>query len=81
MKKQNGEVIEKWIRIKFDYVPKYCTSYMIQEHDELHDMWNTQIFIQRRKTTNRKWKKTQNKRGMKYQVIGTKTKGGQEQGD
>lgn len=34
MKKTNGEVMEKWVRIKYDYVPKYCKTCMIQGHDE-----------------------------------------------
>ncbi|KAH0649909.1 hypothetical protein KY284_029821 [Solanum tuberosum] len=34
MKKTNGEVMEKWVRIKYDYVPKYCKTCMLQGHDE-----------------------------------------------
>ncbi|KAH0723014.1 hypothetical protein KY290_005682 [Solanum tuberosum] len=34
MKKTNGEIMEKWVRIKYDYVPKYCKTCMIQGHDE-----------------------------------------------
>ncbi|KAH0713421.1 hypothetical protein KY289_009380 [Solanum tuberosum] len=32
--KSNGVVQEKWIKIKYDYMPKYCKTYMIQGHDE-----------------------------------------------
>ncbi|KAH0635878.1 hypothetical protein KY289_035793 [Solanum tuberosum] len=31
---QNNDVAEKWIKIKYDYVPKYCQTCMIQGHDE-----------------------------------------------
>ncbi|KAH0665113.1 hypothetical protein KY285_026319 [Solanum tuberosum] len=28
------DVVEKWIRIKYDYVPKYCKTCKLQGHDE-----------------------------------------------
>ncbi|KAH0749082.1 hypothetical protein KY290_028314 [Solanum tuberosum] len=28
------KVVEKWVKIKYDYVPKYCQTCMIQGHDE-----------------------------------------------
>ncbi|KAG5629064.1 hypothetical protein H5410_000781 [Solanum commersonii] len=31
---KNEEVSEKWIKIKYDYVPKYCETCMIQGHNE-----------------------------------------------
>ncbi|WMV45111.1 hypothetical protein MTR67_038496 [Solanum verrucosum] len=34
MRMQNNDVAEKWIKIKYDYVPKYCQMCMIQGHDE-----------------------------------------------
>lgn len=34
IKRGNGEVLEKWIRIKYDYIPKYCKRCKIQGHDE-----------------------------------------------
>ncbi|KAH0776288.1 hypothetical protein KY290_007699 [Solanum tuberosum] len=34
MRMQNNDVAEKWIKIKYDYVPKYCQTCMIQGHDE-----------------------------------------------
>lgn len=34
IKKFEGKVMEKWIRIKYDYVPKYRKTCMIQAHDE-----------------------------------------------
>ncbi|WMV18187.1 hypothetical protein MTR67_011572 [Solanum verrucosum] len=34
MRMQNKEVVEKWIKIKYDYVPKYCQTCMIQGHNE-----------------------------------------------
>ncbi|KAK4731699.1 hypothetical protein R3W88_024687 [Solanum pinnatisectum] len=33
-KQSTGEVVEKWIRIKYDYVPKYYTTCKLQGHDE-----------------------------------------------
>lgn len=32
VKKGNEEVLDKWIPIKYDYLPKYCTTCMIQGH-------------------------------------------------
>lgn len=32
VRKLNGEVDEKWIRIKYDYIPQYCTTCKIQGH-------------------------------------------------
>lgn len=29
-----GEVAGRWITIKYDYIPKYCTTCMIQGYDE-----------------------------------------------
>ncbi|KAH0669880.1 hypothetical protein KY289_024373 [Solanum tuberosum] len=34
MRMHNNEVAEKWIKIKYDYVPKYCQTCMIQGHNE-----------------------------------------------
>lgn len=34
IKQEDGEVLEKWIPIKYDYVTKYCTICSIQRHDE-----------------------------------------------
>ncbi|KAH0743369.1 hypothetical protein KY290_031362 [Solanum tuberosum] len=34
MRKQSGEVTEKWITIRYDHVPKYCKTCKIQGHDE-----------------------------------------------
>ncbi|KAH0761341.1 hypothetical protein KY290_017414 [Solanum tuberosum] len=34
VKKKSGEIIGKWVRIKYDYVPKYCTNCKIQGHNE-----------------------------------------------
>ncbi|KAG5620331.1 hypothetical protein H5410_005549, partial [Solanum commersonii] len=33
LRKQNEEVVEKWIKIKYDYAPKYCQTCMIQCHN------------------------------------------------
>ncbi|KAH0722187.1 hypothetical protein KY285_004803 [Solanum tuberosum] len=33
-KQSTGEVVKKWIRIKYDYVPKYCKTSKLQGHDE-----------------------------------------------
>ncbi|KAH0685591.1 hypothetical protein KY290_017077 [Solanum tuberosum] len=33
MRKKNDEVVEKWIKIKYDYVLKYCQTCMIQGHN------------------------------------------------
>ncbi|XP_049410642.1 uncharacterized protein LOC125873836 [Solanum stenotomum] len=32
--RRSDEVMEKWIRINYDYVPKYCKTCMIQGHNE-----------------------------------------------
>ncbi|KAH0709436.1 hypothetical protein KY284_010863 [Solanum tuberosum] len=34
LKRSNGEIVEKWVKIKYDYMPKYCKTCMIQGHDE-----------------------------------------------
>ncbi|KAH0639802.1 hypothetical protein KY285_036388 [Solanum tuberosum] len=34
MRMQNKELVEKWVKIKYDYVPKYCQTCMIQGHNE-----------------------------------------------
>ncbi|KAG5605619.1 hypothetical protein H5410_027111 [Solanum commersonii] len=34
IKNEDGEVQDKWIQIKYDYLPKYCTTCSIQGHDE-----------------------------------------------
>ncbi|WMV48459.1 hypothetical protein MTR67_041844 [Solanum verrucosum] len=34
LRRQSGEVSEKWIKIKYDYVPTYCKSCKIQGHNE-----------------------------------------------
>ncbi|KAH0742870.1 hypothetical protein KY290_030863 [Solanum tuberosum] len=34
MRLQNDEVVEKWIKIKYDYMRKYCQTCMIQGHNE-----------------------------------------------
>lgn len=34
MRKKTGEVVEKWIPIKYDYVPKYCTECKLQGHNK-----------------------------------------------
>lgn len=34
MKRKDGEMVEKWTKINYDYVPKYCKTCMIQGHNE-----------------------------------------------
>lgn len=34
IKREDGKVFEKWIPIKYDYLPKYCETCLIQGHDE-----------------------------------------------
>ncbi|KAG5630884.1 hypothetical protein H5410_002601 [Solanum commersonii] len=34
IKKNTGEIVAKWIDIKYDYLPKYCKSYKLQGHNE-----------------------------------------------
>ncbi|KAM3199687.1 hypothetical protein P3L10_032047 [Capsicum annuum] len=34
IRKKTGEVVEKWIHIKYDYVPKYCKECKLQGHNE-----------------------------------------------
>ncbi|KAH0675433.1 hypothetical protein KY290_024486 [Solanum tuberosum] len=33
-----GEVKSKWIKVQYDYMPKYCKEYCLQGHDE-HNCW------------------------------------------
>ncbi|XP_060194982.1 uncharacterized protein LOC132624180 [Lycium barbarum] len=33
-KKSTGEIVDKWIKINYDYVPKYCKNYKVQGHNE-----------------------------------------------
>ncbi|KAH0651959.1 hypothetical protein KY284_031871 [Solanum tuberosum] len=32
MKASSGEIISKWINIKYDYMPKYCKTCKLQGH-------------------------------------------------
>ncbi|KAF3643159.1 hypothetical protein FXO37_22128 [Capsicum annuum] len=34
MRKKTGKVVEKWIHIKYDYMPKYCKKCKLQGHNE-----------------------------------------------
>lgn len=34
LSKQSGEICDKWLKIKYDHVPKYCTNCKIQDHNE-----------------------------------------------
>lgn len=34
MRKLDGEIVEKWVKIMYDYMPKYCKTCIIQGHDE-----------------------------------------------
>ncbi|KAG5620172.1 hypothetical protein H5410_005390 [Solanum commersonii] len=34
VRKRTGEVMEKWIPIRYDYVPKYCKNCKLQGHNE-----------------------------------------------
>ncbi|KAH0709038.1 hypothetical protein KY284_010465 [Solanum tuberosum] len=34
MRKKTGEIMEKWVTIKYDYVPKYCKTCKLQGHNE-----------------------------------------------
>ena len=34
MRRNNEEVMEELIKIKYNYVPKYCKTWMIQGHNE-----------------------------------------------
>ncbi|TMW86845.1 hypothetical protein EJD97_020815, partial [Solanum chilense] len=34
MKGRNEDIMEEWICIKYDYVPKYCKTCMIQGHNK-----------------------------------------------
>ncbi|KAG5605216.1 hypothetical protein H5410_026708 [Solanum commersonii] len=34
MRMKTDEVVEKWVKINYDYGPKYCQTCMIQGHDE-----------------------------------------------
>lgn len=32
--KTTGEIVEKWINISYDHLPKYCKTCKLQGHDE-----------------------------------------------
>lgn len=34
IKKKSGEILTKWIQIKYDYLSKYCQTYKLQGHNE-----------------------------------------------
>lgn len=34
IKKKSGEIVSKWVTIKYDYLPKYCKTCKLQGHDE-----------------------------------------------
>ncbi|KAF3676742.1 hypothetical protein FXO38_04149 [Capsicum annuum] len=34
IKKKSGEIVAKWITIKYDYLPKYCKNCKLQGHNE-----------------------------------------------
>ncbi|WMV34172.1 hypothetical protein MTR67_027557 [Solanum verrucosum] len=34
LRRQSGEISEKWIKIKYDYMPKYCKNCKIQGHNK-----------------------------------------------
>lgn len=34
IKQDGGEVLEKWVQIKYDYLPRYCQTCLIHGHDE-----------------------------------------------
>lgn len=34
LRRKSGEIMEKWISINYDYMPKYCKHNKIQGHDE-----------------------------------------------
>lgn len=36
LRRKNGEVIDKWININYDYLPKYCKKCKLQGHNK-HD--------------------------------------------
>lgn len=35
----SGEIKYKWIKVQYDYMPKYCKECCLQGHDE-HSCWN-----------------------------------------
>jgi len=34
MRKKSGDVLERWVNIKYDYVPKHCKTCKLQGHNE-----------------------------------------------
>lgn len=34
VQRSDGEISDKWVPIKYDYMPKYCTTCMLQGHNE-----------------------------------------------
>ncbi|XP_016546560.2 uncharacterized protein LOC107846788 [Capsicum annuum] len=61
VKKQNKEVSEKWITIKYDYVPKYCKTFMIQGHNEQQCyMEHPELYPKKEEAENQKGKEEAN---------------------
>lgn len=66
IKKKGRKVIEKWIKIKYDYVPKYCKTCIIQVHDEQQCfMEHSELFQQRGKAEQATEQKKEVEKGQK----------------
>ncbi|KAG5570642.1 hypothetical protein H5410_060408 [Solanum commersonii] len=60
LKKKDGDMTEKWIKIKYDYVPKYCKTCMIQGHNEKQCYVITLNYRRKKKTRMKKITKRRN---------------------
>lgn len=49
MRKQSGEITEKWITFRYDHVPKYCKNCKIQGHDQEQFTCYIQNYVQRQR--------------------------------
>lgn len=34
IRKKSGEIVSKWIQIRYDYLPKYCKTCKLQGHNK-----------------------------------------------
>lgn len=46
---KNGEVKEKWINIKYEYVPKYCKTCKLQGHNKRSITFHILSYIKRKR--------------------------------
>ena len=67
---QSGEVMEKWIKIRYDYVPKYCKTCMIQGHNE-EECYVIHLELYPKEKTGHKEGQTQEHRRQNFEAGGS----------